>query len=115
MQFLLKKIGKLYLIPSQKTINKAKRTKNRVDTNSLELKKLLYIKLIADGNPLATIPQKMIIDEPFPIPPSLIFSESHIIRRLEVTILITVVTLKTIPGFMTKPEIASNPKQIATD
>jgi len=53
------------------------------------------------GRP-ATIPAKIIIDIPLPIPFSLICSPSHIKNRVPVVSVTTVTKLKVKPGLVTK-------------
>ena len=57
----------------------------------------------------ATIPEKMINEIPLPIPLWVICSPNHIKKIVPATIVVTVVTLKNIPGLMTKFSDDSNP------
>ena len=57
----------------------------------------------------ATIPEKIISEIPLPIPLWVICSPSHIKKIVPATIVVTVVTLKNIPGLMTKFSDDSSP------
>ena len=57
----------------------------------------------------ATIPEKIINEIPLPIPLWVICSPNHIKKIVPATIVVTVVTLKNIPGLMTKFSDDSNP------
>ena len=50
----------------------------------------------------ATIPEKIIKEIPLPIPLCVICSPNHIKKTVPATIVVTVVTLKNIPGLITK-------------
>ena len=50
----------------------------------------------------ATIPEKIIREIPLPIPLCVICSPSHIKNIVPATIVVTVETLKKIPGFITR-------------
>ena len=56
----------------------------------------------ADGKP-ATMPAKMIMEIPFPIPRSVICSPSHIKNMVPVTKLIAAVKIKLGPGLIATP------------
>ena len=57
----------------------------------------------------ATIPEKIINEIPLPIPLWVICSPSHIKKIVPATMVVTVETLKKIPGLITKPADDSKP------
>ena len=55
------------------------------------------------------MPENIIKEIPLPMPLWVICSPNHIRNTVPATIVVTVETLKNIPGFITRPEEASKP------
>ena len=100
---------------SKKTINKTvKITKTNIPTIITADKAPVLPNSKVDANALgisATIPEKIINEIPFPIPLKVICSPNHIKKVVPATNEIVVVTLKDIPGSVTKFPAFSSPTE----
>ncbi len=72
------------------------------------------VPAIAEGKP-ATIPARMIMEMPLPMPRSVICSPSHIRNTVPVTSVMQAVIRNAVPGLTTRPAWFDNHDAAATD